>query len=94
MYGIINYKLKQIKVLEGSNMLIKYHGQEYEITTKDIILDNGACYQLVNRITYSGSGLELTKKTFQELKKNNQLEMIKESFGLLKNGIRYWRIKE
>lgn len=75
-------------------MLIKYRGQEYEITAKDVILDNGRCYQLLKRITYSGSGIELTKKTFQDLKKSNKLELIEEKQGWVIGGIRLWRIIE
>lgn len=75
-------------------MKIKSGRYEYEITSKDILMDNGACIQVIGRVTLSCKGLTISKAVFTKLKKDDLLELIKEENKWVKGGIRYYKLKD
>lgn len=70
-------------------MKLKINRYEFEVTNKDIILDNGSCYQCLTlkhpqRNTQSYTWIKhdiptmMSKKQFEELLKNNQVVLLSE----------------
>ena len=81
-------------------MEIKIGRNIYNVNERDLLLDNGSCFQLVTRITGIGldswSPAKLSKKLVKDLKKSNaiytndDLKMAAEDrYGY--SGITYWK---
>ena len=71
-------------------MKVKCGRYEYEITSKDLIMDNGSCIQIVGRVSLNCSSLMMARVTFKKLLKDGNLELFKDVNGFLK----YYRMKE
>ncbi len=86
-------------VLEGNFMELKIGRNIYNVDERDLLLDNGSCFQLVT-LSY-GIGLDsqsparLSKKLVKDLKKSNaiytndDLKMAAE--GRCCSGMTYWK---
>ena len=64
-------------------MKIKYRKEYLELTDKDIIFDNGACYQLSTQKVGCGWNSEipvLSKTMIKKMIKNGDLVLIKEEY--------------
>lgn len=75
-------------------MQVKCGREEYEITSKDIIMDNGSCIQVLNRINMSFNTLMISRKTFNKLLKDGSIEFFKEEKGWVIGGLKYYKMKE
>lgn len=75
-------------------MNIKSGEYEYEITSKDILIDNGSCIQVKDRVTLNCKDLTIPKRAFHQLKKDNLLVLIKKKIKWWVGGIRYYKVKE
>ena len=59
-------------------MVIKCGRKEFMVTEKDLILDNGVCYQLITQYYFDGySRLTpmVAKSTFNKLLKSGQIQL-------------------
>lgn len=59
-------------------MVIKCGRREFTVTEKDLILDNGACYQLITQHYFDGFSRlmpEVAKSTFNKLLKSGQIRL-------------------
>ena len=70
-------------------MKIKVGRDEYEVSNKDLILDNGACYQLITKRKHSGWNSyapTIAKTTFKKMLKDGKIRKSKKVYsGLSKN---------
>ena len=73
-------------------MKIKSGRDEYEVSSQDLILDNGACYQLITKRKYSGWNsypLIIAKTTFKKMLKDGKIRKSKKVYGGLSKNITY-----
>ena len=79
-------------------MKIKCGRREFEVTSKDEIMDNGACYQLVTQQYYDGSYHyaipRVSKQLFKELKDKGKIVYVGERAGSFGMKSKYWRFVE
>ena len=65
-------------------MVIKCGRREFIVTKKDLILDNGACYQLITQRYFDGFGQlipQVAKSTFNKLLKSGQIRLSSKKYG-------------
>ena len=75
-------------------MQVKCGREEYEITSKDTIMDNGSCIQVIGRINMRFNALMISRATFKMLLKEGHLEFFKEEKGWVIGGLKYYKMKE
>lgn len=70
-------------------MKLKVGRKVYEVTDKDIILDNKACYQIITIKDYQGTSLRIPTKLFKQLKNEGKVYLSKAKYKSSYTNIEY-----